>query len=103
MRQILRRIRHLTYTSIFGLRILFKWILFGTLTGVVVWRCSHGFYYALSFATNFRTAHPQVILGLPIGGLLIVALYHFMKNDLGTNVVLAAIHKDEKFPGVWPL
>ncbi|MBS5520649.1 MAG: chloride channel protein [Clostridiales bacterium] len=99
MRQILRRIRHLTYTSIFGLRILFKWILFGTLTGIVVGAAATAFYYALSFATNFRTAHPQVILGLPIGGLLIVALYHFMKNDLGTNVVLAAIHKDEKIPG----
>lgn len=99
MRQIIRRIRHITYTSIFGIRVLFKWILFGTLTGIVVGAAATAFYYALNFATTFRSAHPIIILGLPVGGLLIVALYHFMKNDLGTNVVLAAIHKDEKIPG----
>lgn len=99
MGQIKRRIRHITYTSIFGLRVLFKWILFGTLTGIVVGAAATCFYYALSFATQFRGTHPWIIAGLPIGGILIVALYHFMKNDLGTNVVLAAIHKDEKIPG----
>ena len=99
MHQIIRRLRHITYTSFFGLRVLFKWILFGTLTGLVVGAAATAFYYALAFATDFRTAHPLIILGLPVGGLLIVALYYFMKNDLGTNVVLAAIHKDEKIPG----
>ena len=99
MNIIKRRIRHITYTSIFGLKVLFKWILFGTLTGLVVGAAATAFYYALKFATNFRTAYPAVILGLPLGGVLIVALYHFMKDDLGTNVVLAAIHKDEDIPG----
>lgn len=99
MHQIIRRLKHMTYTSIFGLRVLFKWILFGTLTGLVVGAAATAFYYALRFATDFRSAHPLMILGLPVGGVLIVALYHFMKNDLGTNVVLAAIHKDEKIPG----
>lgn len=99
MREFVRRIRHITYTSVFGLRVLFKWILFGTLTGLVVGAAATAFFYCLRFATDFHTAHPAVILGLPLGGVLIVALYHFMKNDLGTNVILASIHKDEKIPG----
>ncbi len=99
MHELIRRLKHMTYTSIFGLRVLFKWILFGTLTGIVVGAAATAFFYCLRFATDFRTAHPVIILGLPVGGVLIVALYKFMKNDLGTNVVLASIHKDEKIPG----
>ena len=94
MREFVRRIRHITYPSVFGLRVLFKWILFGTLTGLVVGAAATAFFYCLRFATDFHTAHPAVILGLPLGGVLIVAIYHFMKNDLGTNVILASIHKD---------
>lgn len=99
MRQFIRRTRHILYTSVFGLRVLFKWILFGTLTGIVVGAAATAFYYALRFATDFRSAHPIIIFGLPVGGVLIAALYHFMKNDLGTNVILASIHKDKEIPG----
>ena len=99
MNEFIRHVKHITYTSIFGLRVLFKWILFGTLTGVVVGAAATAFFYCLRFATNFHTVHPMIILGLPVGGVLIVALYQFMKNDLGTNVILASIHKDEKIPG----
>lgn len=99
MNRFLRRLRFLINTSIFSLRVLFKWICFGALTGVAVGAVATAFYHCLKFATTFRTAHPQIILGLPVGGLIIVALYYFLKNDPGTNVVIAAIHSDQKIPG----
>ena len=34
-----------------------------------------GFSYAIVWVTSFRQANPMIILGLPLGGLLIVWLY----------------------------
>ncbi len=99
MHLFMRRLRLLTNSSIYALRILFKWICFGAITGVAVGAVATIFYHCLKFAAGFREMHPQIILGLPLGGLIIVGLYSFMKDDPGTNVVIAAIHSDHKIPG----
>lgn len=99
MHEVARRLKFLAYSVGFGLRVFIKWILFGVLTGIFVGAIATAFYYALAFATDFRTDHPAIILALPLGGLLIAFLYQkFMKQDKGTNVVIAAIHKDEEIP-----
>lgn len=65
------------------------------------------FSYAVVWATEYRQAHPMIILGLPVGGLVILALYRGMgqKKNTGTNMVLMVVRaSDESIPGqVTPL
>lgn len=99
MKHYIQKIHFIFYTSVNTLKVLLKWILFGTLTGVVVGGVATLFYHCLNFANTFRTAHPQLILGLPVGGVIIVFLYGYIKKDPGTNVVLAAVHSNKDIPG----
>lgn len=79
--------------------IFVKWMCFATLAGVIVGLFSILFVKSLSFVTNFRTSHSHMIYFLPLGGLLIVALYHtFSKNDRGTNLVISTIQAKAEIP-----
>lgn len=80
--------------------ITFKWVLFAILTGSLVGCVSSAFYFLLSYVTSVRQEHPQVIFLLPVAGLIIVALYHFINNDTdgGTNLVISAIHSGDRIP-----
>jgi H+/Cl- antiporter ClcA len=81
---------------------LLKWTLLSAIIGLVIGLIASGFAYAISYATAFREANRWVILGLPIGGLIIVQLYETMgqANNTGTNMVLVAVReKDGVMPG----
>ena len=82
------------------LKISFKWIIFAALAGGVIGLVAAAFYYGLQTVTDFRQAHPWVIFLLPAGGLAIVGLYHLFhdEKDAGTNLVLSAIHSNDKLP-----
>ncbi len=75
-----------------------KWVLIAGIIGMALGLVGTAFYYGLLFVTDFRNANPLVILGLPIGGLAIVFLYHVSKreDDQGTNSVIAAVRSEEK-------
>lgn len=77
-----------------------KWVIFSILVGLVVGLCGTAFCYGLIGATNIRLAHPRLIFLLPVGGLVIVGLYHILQNekDTGTNLVISAIHSGDKLP-----
>ncbi|MCI5620996.1 MAG: chloride channel protein [Lachnospiraceae bacterium] len=77
-----------------------KWAFFALLTGVLVGMVGIIFHKGLDFVTAARTAHSWLILLLPVGGLLIVGLYHLFRNtkDTGTNLVLSAIHSGAEIP-----
>ena len=77
-----------------------KWVIFSILVGLVVGLCGTAFCYGLIGATNIRLAHPWLIFLLPVGGLVIVGLYHILQNekDTGTNLVISAIHSGDKLP-----
>lgn len=77
-----------------------KWVVFGILTGAIVGVVGSAFYYVLSFVTVTREQNTWIIYLLPIGGLLIVALYRLMKNekDGGTNLVISAVHSGDRIP-----
>ena len=83
-----------------ALKTLAKWLLLGTLVGVIVGTIGSLFAHALAFVNGLRAQHPVVVLGLPVGGLLIVFLYHFFKNtgDRGTNMVISSIHSSTEIP-----
>ncbi|MCD8232042.1 MAG: chloride channel protein [Clostridiales bacterium] len=77
-----------------------KWIIFAVLSGVIVGFVGIAFYFCMNFVTSCRLAHPWLIFLLPAGGLGIVALYHILhdEKDTGTNLVLSAIHSNDKIP-----
>lgn len=82
-------------TRLEDILIFLKWIVLSILVGCTVGFIGALFHYAIEYATHFRTMHWYVILTLPIGGLLIVYLYHVthMANDKGTNLVLLSIRE----------
>lgn len=75
-----------------------KWVLMSAIIGVVVGLIGTAFYYGMQWATDFRTGHPVIILGLPVAGLVIVWIYHLAHrdNDKGTNSVLAAVRSEDQ-------
>ena len=81
-------------------RSLAKWLLFALIAGVGVGGISSAFAIAMNVATEYRSGHIWVFIFLPIGGLIIVAMYsafHY-KNDKGTNLVLSMIHSKADIP-----
>ncbi len=84
-----------------SLRYLIKWLLIGGLIGLVVGIIGSVFGHTLAFVNRFRSEHPWILCGLPIGGLLIVFLYRFFRNtsDKGTNTVIQAVRGETEIPG----
>ena len=79
---------------------LIKWLVAGSAIGLIVGLVSSGFGHVLILANQVRSAYPLIVLGLPLGGLLIVALYRGCKNtdDKGTNTVVASIQESTDIP-----
>lgn len=77
-----------------------KWSAVSSLIGVTVGLVGTAFSYGMTYATAVREEHPELILGLPVAGLLIVFLYHIAHrdNDKGTNSVLLAVRSEERLP-----
>lgn len=77
-----------------------RWILFGALNGALIGLAGSAFGKGVGAATSFRMAHPWIVFGLPLAGLLIVWFYGWEKEDekSSTNMVLDAIHTQKDIP-----
>lgn len=82
------------------LRLLVRWVLQSVLLGLLIGAVGVGFVYVIQYVTDLRLAHPWLILLLPVGGVLIVWLYHVLhdQHDRGTNMVLASIRAEAELP-----
>ena len=82
---------------------LFKWIVLSGVIGSLIGLIASGFSYAIVWATSFRQANSMIILGLPLGGLLIVWLYKItgQEKNSGTNLVLTVVRSDEEEVPGW--
>lgn len=81
---------------------LLKWAFLSIIIGIGVGLISTAFSYLVAFATDYRIAHKWVVFGLPIGGLIIVALYRLagQAKNAGTNMVMQVVREDEELmPG----
>ena len=69
-----------------------KWALLGVLMGTIGGLLGAGFHHALHFVTHLRSEHTWLIFLLPVGGVLTVALYRFLKmqGNRGTNEIIDA-------------
>lgn len=77
-----------------------KGLVLGVLVGAVVGVAGAVFSLLLTGANNIRAAHPQIVLGLPAAGLVIIFLYHVLKDadDRGTNMVLCSLRGSADIP-----
>ena len=53
---------------------LLKWMALSILIGGIIGGIASAFSYAVTWATGFRQMHPMIILGMPLGGLVIVSM-----------------------------
>ena len=92
--------QRVAFETLLSTRTLFKWLILGGFIGVLIGGISTLFGHALLFAGSFREANKWVIMLLPVGGLVIVFLYHLLKNtgDKGTNMVISSIHSSTDIP-----
>lgn len=72
-----------------------KWLVISSLIAVCVGSASAFFLVALDWATSWRESHRWIIALLPLGGLLIGLLYHYIGRSVegGNNLLLDNIHQ----------
>ena len=78
--------------------IFLKWGLISSFIGVIIGLVGTLFHYAIDYVVELREHHSWILWLLPITGIAIVLLYKVlnMKDDIGTNIVFLAIHKNQK-------
>lgn len=77
-----------------------KWILLAAVTGLMIGAVGSAFCKGLSFVNGLRAENPWLVYLLPVGGLVIVALYRGAKDekDGGTNQVITAVQGNGALP-----
>lgn len=80
------------YASLFGYFI--KWIVLGSIVGVMTGSASAFFLYSLDYVTNLRLETPWLLFFLPLGGAAVSFLYYkFGKSSAkGNNLIIEQIH-----------
>ena len=83
-----------------NIREFLRWLILASFTGLVVGGVGTLFVKGLGIANTMRGEHPQMILVLPLAGLVIVFLYKICKyeNDKGTNLVISTLHAESQIP-----
>lgn len=80
--------------------VFLKWLLLSIITALVCGGAGCLFHMLIEIATDFRSEHSFIIWFLPVGGVVIVFLYHIFKLEKigGTNYIINSIRKDGKVP-----
>ena len=70
-----------------------KWLIIGSVSGIIIGLIGTLFHFCSSSGEFFRSEHQWIIFLLPVSGLAITFLYHFLSysHDKGTNLVLLAV------------
>ena len=84
-----------TYAVTFG-----KWFLLSVVIAAVCGGVGCVFHMLIEKATELREEYDFIIYFLPVGGVIIVAAYHLLKQEKidGTNYVIRSIRKDGSIP-----
>ena len=80
-------------------RTFLKWLVIAGVTGGIGGLVGSAFHLSVNWAAAFRAAHPWLLWLLPVGGLLIAAIYRLTKmENKNTNAIIDAIHFGDKVP-----
>ena len=76
---------------------LVRWVLLGSLSGVLAGLSSAGFLWSLDKVTDLRVDHGWLLWLLPVAGLLTGAVYHYAGGPAGggNNLILDEIHEPQ--------
>lgn len=76
------------------------WVICSGLMGFAGGAVGAVFYHLVHWSTLARLAHPQLLWFLPLGGIIIVALYQLcnMRTDRGTNHVIESARSGSRAP-----
>lgn len=82
------------------LAVFAKWVVIALVTGLVGGAVGVLFHMSVGAATDFREAHPRVMLLLPAAGVLIAWIYHISgsDDDGGTNLIISSIRTKNHVP-----
>ncbi|QDA59082.1 voltage-gated chloride channel family protein [Hymenobacter jejuensis] len=71
-----------------------RWLAICAVVGALAGTASAGFLVALDWVTQWRESHLWIIALLPVGGLLVGLLYHYLGRSVegGNNLLLDEIH-----------
>lgn len=99
---MIRKIRHKIFSAWNYVSTFIKWVAIASLTGVIGGLIGTAFSYCISFANQFNSENWWMIFMMPVGGILIVALYKGSNiiNDPGTNLVINSIRTKEGVPWI---
>jgi len=75
-----------------------KWIIIAIVTGLIGGVVGSAFHKSVDYVTSVRTANNWLVYLLPIGGVIIVFLYHVTKRNEGTDRVIESVRTDKKVP-----
>lgn len=79
-----------------------KWILISLCLGSVCGLIGAAFHHAIDYVTNLREAQGWLIYLMPIGGVMIVFLYHRvgLHNEPGTNIIIQSVRQQKVVPRI---
>lgn len=77
---------------------LLKWLLLALLVSCFIGPVTAFFLISLNWVTNWRENHLWIIALLPLGGLVIGLLYHYLGSNVvkGNNQLLEELHSPKK-------
>lgn len=76
-----------------------RWVALAVVVGVLSGLLSAAFLESLDWATNTRNSNNWLVFTLPIAGLIVGALYHYLGRGLerGTNLIIDQIHSHSQW------
>lgn len=82
------------------IQVFVKWVIISGITGVIGGAIGSLFGASLKYANELSASIWWLVFLLPVGGLVIVAIYKLFKleNDPGTNCVIEAIRTEDGVP-----
>ncbi len=77
-----------------------KWLVIATITGIIGGTVGTFFHKCLDFVTDFRMNNTYITYFMPLGVLVIIAMYSTFcnKGKLDTNLIITSVREEEKIP-----
>lgn len=81
---------------------LLKWLVIAVITGAIGGLIGTVFHKCLDFVTEFRMHNTVITYFMPIGVVIIIAMYRMFKSQgtLDTNLVISSVREEKKIPVV---
>ncbi len=80
-------------------RTFYRWLLVATCVGAISGLVGSAFHLTVEWVTGVRTGNSWLIYLMPVGGIVIAAIYRLTKMEgEGTNNIIESIYKGDKVP-----